>query len=56
MPSPESVFEIEYFKKNPEAFYCVAREFLLTFDAKPTIAHKFLKLLDSREQLLRCFT
>ncbi|CAD8197857.1 unnamed protein product [Paramecium octaurelia] len=56
LPSPESVFEIEYFKKNPEAFYCVAREFLLTFDAKPTIAHKFLKFLDSRGQLLKCFT
>ncbi|CAG8460670.1 33713_t:CDS:2 [Gigaspora margarita] len=55
LPRPESIFEIQYFKKNPEPFFELARE-LYPSKFLPTLTHYFIKLLHDKEVLLRCFT
>ncbi|CAG8569571.1 10941_t:CDS:2, partial [Dentiscutata heterogama] len=55
LPRPESIFEIQYFKKNPEPFFELARE-LYPSKFLPTLTHYFIKLLYQKEVLLRCFT
>jgi len=44
LPSPESIFEINYFKEKPEAWYKFAKSFKLN-GFNPTPTHFFLKLL-----------
>lgn len=56
LPYPEAIFEISFFKKMPEPFYKLAKEFLCTIHAKPVKAHKFIKKLDDEKMLLSCFT
>lgn len=55
LPSPESVFDIEYFRENPKPFICLAKE-LLPGTYKPTTTHYFLKLLQDKGILLRVYT
>ncbi|MBW0517413.1 hypothetical protein O181_057128 [Austropuccinia psidii MF-1] len=55
LPYPEAIFEIDYFKQNPEPFYTLAKEFNLD-NYRPTKTHMFFKLLESRGLLKRCFT
>ncbi|CAG8476345.1 19219_t:CDS:2 [Cetraspora pellucida] len=55
LPQPESIFEIRYFKKNPEPFFELARE-LYPSKFLPTLTHYFIKLLHQKNVLLRCFT
>ncbi|CAG8694275.1 6304_t:CDS:2 [Dentiscutata erythropus] len=55
LPRPESIFEIQYFKKNPEPFFELARE-LYPSKFLPTLTHYFIKLLHQKKVLLRCFT
>ena len=52
----EAVFEIEYFKRNPEPFFKLSSEMWPGGKYRPTLAHYFIKLLDDKKQLLRCFT
>lgn len=56
LPYPEAIFEIGFFRQQPEAFYRLAREFLLKMDAKPILAHKWIKKCEENDQLLYCFT
>lgn len=51
LPRPESMFDIEYFKEKPEAFYHLAKEFLDLQKYMPTPAHHFIKLLDDKKLL-----
>ena len=44
LPRPEAIFDLEYFRQSPEAFYCLAKE-LWPGKHKPTLTHHFLKLL-----------
>lgn len=55
LPSPQSVFDLNYFKQNPKPFFTVAKEF---FPGKyhPTHAHYFVKLLADKGLLLRYYT
>jgi NAD-dependent SIR2 family protein deacetylase len=47
LPAPEAIFHIEYFKKNPHAFYRFAKNFDLSkFEATPT--HYFIKMLQDK--------
>lgn len=55
LPTPESVFTLSYFKEQPDAFYRLAKEIYPT-NFKPTITHQFIKLLNDKGILLRCFT
>uniref|UniRef100_A0A8C6Y9Q8 NAD-dependent protein deacetylase n=1 Tax=Naja naja TaxID=35670 RepID=A0A8C6Y9Q8_NAJNA len=55
LPYPEAIFEIGYFKQNPEPFFTLARE-LYPGQFKPTVCHYFIRLLKDKGLLLRCYT
>ena len=45
LPSPESIFSLDYFCDKPEAFYKLANDFLDCSKFDPTPTHHFIKLL-----------
>ena len=45
LPRPESIFELDYFREKPEAFYQLAKDFLDLEKFHPTPTHFFIKLL-----------
>ncbi|KAL2754027.1 hypothetical protein ACRALDRAFT_2043128 [Sodiomyces alcalophilus JCM 7366] len=55
LPYGEAVFDIEYFRKNPEPFYYLAKE-LYPGKFHPTISHAFVALLAKKGLLLMNFT
>ncbi|XP_021401323.2 NAD-dependent protein deacetylase sirtuin-2 isoform X3 [Lonchura striata] len=55
LPYPEAIFEIRFFKKHPEPFFALARE-LYPGQFKPTVCHYFMRLLQDKGLLLRCYT
>jgi NAD-dependent SIR2 family protein deacetylase len=50
LPTPESVFEINYFKSNPKPFYKLAQQLGPQKDIRyvPTFTHYFIKLLEEQ--------
>ena len=55
LPYAEAVFDISYFRNNPEPFYILAQE-LYPGKYRPTITHSFIKLLDQKGLLLKLFS
>ncbi|KAJ3030399.1 UNVERIFIED_CONTAM: NAD-dependent protein deacetylase sirtuin-2 [Siphonaria sp. JEL0065] len=55
LPTPQSVFDIQYFLVNPKPFFLLAKE-LYPGNFRPTESHYFIKMLDSKGVLLRNFT
>ncbi|KAM6111594.1 NAD-dependent protein deacetylase sirtuin-2 [Phoenicopterus ruber ruber] len=55
LPYPEAIFEISFFKQHPEPFFALARE-LYPGQFKPTVCHYFMRLLQEKGLLLRCYT
>lgn len=55
LPYPEAIFEIEYFRENPQAFFKLAKE-LYPGNFKPTPSHYFVKMLAEKGLLLRHYT
>lgn len=55
LPSPQSVFDLDYFRENPKPFFTVAKE-LYPGQYHPTSAHYFITLLATKGLLLRCYT
>ncbi len=55
LPSPESMFDLRYFRCNPVPFFQFARE-LLPGKYSPSPTHYFIKLLDQKGKLLRNYT
>ena len=55
LPYPQAVFEIGFFKSNPEPFYVLASH-LQPGKFEPTKTHKFIKLLETKKKLRRVFT
>ncbi|KAJ3257951.1 NAD-dependent protein deacetylase sirtuin-2 [Chytriomyces hyalinus] len=55
LPSPQSIFDIDFFRRNPNPFFLLARE-LYPGNFKPTPGHFFIKLLAEKGILLRNFT
>ncbi|KAK5168716.1 Sir2 histone deacetylase Hst2 [Saxophila tyrrhenica] len=55
LPYAEAVFDISYFRKNPEPFYTLAHE-LYPGKYRPTITHSFIRLLHDKGMLLKHFT
>lgn len=53
---PESVFDLEYFRSNPDAFYTLAQELYPSPQRPPTTAHLLLKLLFDHGILRRVYT
>ena len=55
LPSPQSIFELSYFRERPDAFYRLCAE-LWPDNFAPTPTHHFLVELHARGLLRRCFT
>ena len=55
LPRAEAVFDIEYFKEKPDAFYCLARD-LWPGAHRPTLTHRFLRLLADKGLLHAVYT
>lgn len=55
LPYAEAVFDISFFRKNPEPFYTLAQE-LYPGKYRPTVTHSFIRLLHDKGLLLKCFT
>ncbi|GAB7355431.1 hypothetical protein MBLNU459_g5941t1 [Dothideomycetes sp. NU459] len=55
LPYAEAVFDISFFRKNPEPFYTLAQE-LYPGKYRPTVTHSFIRLLHEKGLLLKCFT
>ena len=55
LPYPEAVFSLQYFRQDPEPFYTLAQS-LYPGAFKPTLTHTFIRLLQDKYMLLRCFT
>ena len=45
LPRPQAIFDINYFREKPDAFYKLAKEFLDNSKFMPTKTHYFFKLL-----------
>lgn len=55
LPSGESIFDITYFRWDPEPFYMLAKE-LYPGKFFPTISHAFIALLEEKYMLQMLFT
>lgn len=55
LPSPECMFDIEYFKMDPLPFFLFAKE-IFPDNYKPSISHEFIAHLEKKGKLLRNFT
>ncbi|EFO23151.1 transcriptional regulator [Loa loa] len=55
LPDPMAVFDISYFKKNPEPFYKLAKD-LFPSHLKPTPCHYLIRLMAEKGLLLRWYT
>ncbi|KAK2601093.1 hypothetical protein N8I77_010565 [Diaporthe amygdali] len=55
LPYAEAVFDISYFRKNPDPFYVLAKE-LYPGNYSPTISHAFIALLAKKNLLRMLFT
>jgi len=56
LPHPEALFSIDYFKERPEAFYSFAKAYIDLLDAKPVLAHHFIKIFNDEKILHRSYT
>ncbi|XP_074657805.1 NAD-dependent protein deacetylase sirtuin-2-like [Tubulanus polymorphus] len=55
LPNPQAIFDIGFFKENPEPFFMLAKN-LWPGVFKPTPCHYFIRLLHEKGMLLRTFT
>lgn len=55
MRDPQSMFDIGYFARDPRPFYQFAREIYPGL-FKPSLSHRFIKLLERKGKLLRNYT
>ncbi|XP_072168087.1 NAD-dependent protein deacetylase sirtuin-2-like isoform X1 [Diadema setosum] len=55
LPNPQAIFEIGFFKENPEPFFTLSKE-LFPGKFHPTPCHFFIRLLHEKGLLLRHFT
>lgn len=55
LPSPEKMFDLEFFRSNPTPFYKLAKD-MWPGKHHPSPAHYFIKLLSAKGILLRCYS
>ncbi|CAK0894708.1 unnamed protein product [Prorocentrum cordatum] len=55
LPSPQAVFTLDFFQQDPLPFFHLARE-IYPGKYAPTSAHAFLRLLQEKRVLRRCYT
>ena len=57
LPYPEAVFDVEFYRMNPQPFVSLAQELWPgTSGIKPTLSHRFVRLLQDKNLLLRNYT
>jgi len=56
LPYPEAIFDVDYYRKKPDAFVSLAKELWPGIVFKPTQTHYFLKILADKGLLLRIYT
>ncbi|XP_004531383.1 NAD-dependent histone deacetylase Sir2 [Ceratitis capitata] len=55
LPDPQAMFDINYFSSDPRPFFKFARE-IYPGQFKPSPCHRFIKLLEEKQKLLRNYT
>ncbi|KAG2175269.1 hypothetical protein INT44_007757 [Umbelopsis vinacea] len=55
LDDPQQMFDIHYFRENPQIFYSFARE-IYPSNFEPSPSHQFVKLLEDKDVLLRNYT
>ncbi|VDO51036.1 unnamed protein product [Schistosoma margrebowiei] len=55
LSSPQAMFDMSYFKRNPIPFFKFAKE-LFPGQFSPSITHRMIALLESKDKLLRNYT
>ena len=55
MRDPANMFDIDYFRRDARPFFLLARE-LWPGNFQPSMTHHFLRWLESKNKLLRCYT
>lgn len=55
LPDPQAMFDISYFSCDPRPFFKFARE-IYPGQFKPSPCHRFIKLLEEKQKLLRNYT
>ena len=56
LPYPEAIFDIDFFRQNPEPFFALAQELYPSGKYRPNAAHYFVRLLHDKGLLLRMYT
>lgn len=56
LPYPEAIFDVGFYRKNPQAFVTLAHELWPGRRHSPTLTHSFLKLLSDKGVLLRNYS
>lgn len=55
LPQAESIFELDFFRRQPAAFYELCKE-MWPGNYEPSLAHYFIRLLSDKGVLLRCYS
>jgi len=55
LPHPEAIFDLSFFRSNPEPFYRLCQE-IWPGQYTPTPTHLFISLLHQKQLLKRCYT
>ncbi|XP_069124835.1 NAD-dependent protein deacetylase sirtuin-1-like isoform X2 [Argopecten irradians] len=55
LPDPQAMFDIKYFRADPRPFFKFAKE-IYPGQFEPSKSHKFIKLLEMQDKLLRNYT
>jgi NAD-dependent SIR2 family protein deacetylase len=56
LPYPEAVFDLSFYKNNPDPFVQLASELWPGLKHSPTVTHSFIALLEKKGLLLRNYT
>jgi len=56
LEEPQALFDTNYFRKNPNPFFTLAKDIFPGGDVKPSVAHHFVRILEQNNQLLRNYT
>lgn len=56
LPFPEAVFDLSFYRENPEPFIQLASELWPGLKHSPTVTHSFIALLEKKGLLLRNYT
>ena len=55
LPFAEAIFDLDFFRANPAPFYRLCAE-LWPGRFRPTPTHHFIRLLEQKGKLARCYT